>query len=131
MTKEFLFSTSGTTEYRVFCFQIVLPETQDEKKPYIILKEITPYQFGSISETVYMGENPSGNATRIVNFLKSYDKRVKDYQEQIDKAKRRKSNIESVLSTTSTLSGQIKALEDELYVINSRITINELEDIVY
>lgn len=131
LTKDFLFSASGVTEYCVFCFQIVLPETQDEKKPYIILKETVPYQFGSICETVYMGEKPSGNATRIANFLKNYDKRVKDYQEQIDKTKRRKSDIEAVLSNTSTLIHQIKSLEYELYVINSRITIDEPEDIVY
>lgn len=131
LTKEFLYGSGGETEYRVSYFQIVLPENQDEKKPYIILQETDTYQFRRVCETLYMGENSSGNAIRISNFLKNYDKRVKDVQEQIEKAKRRKSDIEAVLSTTSTLSGQIKALEDELYVINSRITIDEPEDIVY
>lgn len=131
LTKEFLYSSGGETEYRVSYFQIVLPETQDEKKPYIILQETDTYQFRRVCETLYRGENSSGNAIRISNFLKNYDKRVKDVQEQIEKAKRRKSDIEAVLSTTSTLSSQIKALEDELYVINSRITIDEPEDIVY
>ena len=44
---------------------------------------------------------------------------------------RRKSDIEDILSITSTLSSQIKALEDELYVINSRITIDDPEDVLY
>ena len=124
LTKDFLFSRHRETEHRVFCFQIELPEIQDEKKPYIFLRE-TEDVFAGVCERVFMGEKASGNATRVFNFLKSYDKRVIEMKEELKKAKQRKADIEMILSKTGSVSARIKALENELDVINARIGIDD------
>ena len=72
-----------------------------------------------------MGEKASGNATRVFNFLKSYDKRVIEMKEELKKAKQRKADIEMILSKTGSVSARIKALENELDVINARIGIDD------
>ena len=46
-------------------------------------------------------------------------------EEEIEKAKKRKADIEAILSETSSLSSKIQSLEDELIVLNARISIDE------
>ena len=56
-----------------------LPEKQDEKKPYILLK------YAEQKYLVPMGDTPAGNARRVINALKDFQKLADQDKEHLDK----------------------------------------------
>ena len=127
LTKEFLFTQKGETGFNVYCFQLELPENQDEKKPYILLRE-KDSGYKRVCETVYMGQTPTGNATRVFNYIKNYDKQVELLKDRITNAGKRKEDIETLLSQSSTLHNQIEVAEKELDAINVGIQMPAIPD---
>ena len=75
----------------VMDFTIVLPENQSDKKPYIYLQKDTN------KFLVYMGDSAVGNAKRVINYLKRFDKVYKELQENVTAMEKRKKDITEIL----------------------------------
>lgn len=72
-------------------FNLILPEEQDEKKPYIQLER------GNEKYDIMIGISNYGNARRIINFLKKFSKKTEKAYEAYCKAITRKEEIEEIL----------------------------------
>lgn len=70
-----------------------LPEKQDEKKPYILLK------YAEQKYLVPMGDTPAGNARRVINALKDFQKLADQDKEHLDKAASRKEELQSLVQS--------------------------------
>ena len=90
-----------------------LPEKQDEKKPYILLK------YAEQKYLVPMGDTPAGNARRVINTLK-------DFQRLTDKDKvvSRKEELQSLVrSPDHSYSDQLAACEKEVSRLREQIAV--------
>lgn len=81
----------------VMDFTIVLPENQSDKKPYIYLQKDTNRFL------VYMGDSAVGNAKRVINYLKRFDKVCIEFQENIATMEKRKKDITEILQNSSDI----------------------------
>ena len=68
LTDDFLTSGSALQMPMVLGMGMELPEKQDEKKPYILLK------YAEQKYPVSLGDTPAGNARRVINALKDFQK---------------------------------------------------------
>ncbi len=81
-----------TSEFSVLGFRILLPNEQDEKKPYILLERQHE------SYAVQMGESAKGNARRIINFLKNFNKTVESVLSNFRSAKERQKQYQQTIA---------------------------------
>ena len=79
LTDDFLTSGSALQMPMVLGMGMELPEKQDEKKPYILLK------YAEQKYLVPMGDTPAGNARRVINTLKDFQKLADLDKEHLDK----------------------------------------------
>lgn len=71
--------TASGNELRVFCFEISVPQPQNPKKPFLILKH------RGEDYRLEVGKSSKGNAQRVLNFItgfqKVYDATIKEHDE--------------------------------------------------
>lgn len=95
-----------------------LPERQDEKKPYILLK------YAEQKYLVPMGDTPAGNARRVINTLKDFQKLVDKDKEHLDKVVSRKEELQSLVrSPDHSYSDQLAACEKEVSRLREQIAV--------
>jgi hypothetical protein len=102
----------------VFGFEISLPEYQDNKNPYCILTS------GGISYHLKTGNSCSGNARRVINFFKKFDKTVEHEITRSENLKKRKADIESILHSKQDKYDTIK-LKKEINEIRAKLNIRQ------
>lgn len=79
LADDFLISGSALQMPMVLGMGMELPEKQDEKMPYILLK------YAEQKYLVPMGDTPAGNARRVINALKDFQKLADKDKEHLDK----------------------------------------------
>ena len=90
-----------------------LPEKQDEKKPYILLK------YAEQKYLVPMGDTPAGNARRVINALKDFQKLADQ-----DKVVSRKEELQNLVrSPDHSYSDQLAACEKEASRFREQIAV--------
>ena len=95
-----------------------LPERQDEKKPYILLK------YAEQKYLVPMGDTPAGNARRVINALKDFQKLADQDKEHLDKVVSRKEEFQSLVrSPDHSYSDQLAACEKEVSRLREQIAV--------
>ena len=86
-----------------------LPEKQDEKKPYILLK------YAKQKYPVPIGDTPAGNARRVINALKDFQKLADKDKDHLDKVVSRKEELQNLVrSPDHSYSDQLAACEKEV-----------------
>lgn len=102
----------------VLGFELSLPEHQDERKPYFVLyREEIHYH-------LEMGDSVSGNARRIINFFKKFDKTVEREEKRFEELKKRKADIESILHLKKDKYDTV-SLRNEINEIRSKLNISQ------
>ena len=95
-----------------------LPERQDEKKPYILLK------YAEQKYLVPMGDTPAGNARRVINALKDFQKLADQDKEHLDKVVSRKEELQSLVrSPDHSYSDQLAVCEKEARRLREQIAV--------
>ena len=101
-------------------FKIVLPEVVNEKKPYIFL-ECKKEQF-----LVEMGESTIGNAKRVINLLKRFNRVQTEVEEKLGNSRKRKDELEELLKTENTVYVEkLRLCEEEIEKIREKMDIFE------
>lgn len=90
LTDDFLTSGSALQMPMVLGMGMELPEKQDEKKPYILLK------YAEQKYLVPMGDTPAGNARRVINTLKDFQKLADLDKEHLDKVVSKKRSFRAL-----------------------------------
>lgn len=104
----------------VLGFQLALPEHQDVKKPYILLRYFDQRYL------VEMGNTPNGNARRVINALQGFQKICDKDKESLDKAVTRKAELEKLVSTPDdTYERKLAECEEDAEQLRSIIAIRE------
>ena len=113
LTDDFLTSGSALQMPMVLGMGMELPEKQDEKKPYILLK------YAEQKYLVPMGDTPAGNARRVINTLKDFQKLTDK-----DKVVSRKEELQSLVrSPDHSYSDQLAACEKEVSRLCEQIAV--------
>ena len=113
LTTAFLYGREINPNAGILCFEIKLPKKQDEKKPYIFLN--SNYQ----DYMVEMGDSPSGNATRVMNFINGFEEfREKIAQARLDAITRRAIIAEKLKKPD--LTNKNKLIEKQIELNNIR-----------
>jgi len=101
-------------------FKIVLPEVVNEKKPYIFL-ECKKEQF-----LVEMGESTIGNAKRVINLLKRFNRVQTEVEEKLGSSRKRKDELEELLKTENNVYVEkLRLCEEEIEKIREKMDIFE------
>lgn len=118
LTDDFLTSGSALQMPMVLGMGMELPERQDEKKPYILLK------YAEQKYLVPMGDTPAGNARRVINALKDFQKLADKDKEHLDKVVSRKEELQSLVrSPDHSYSDQLAACEKEARRLREQIAV--------
>lgn len=118
LTDDFLTSGSALQMPMVFGMGMELPEKQDEKKPYILLK------YAEQKYLVPMGDTPAGNARRVINTLKDFQRLADKDKEHLDKVVSRKEELQSLVrSPDHSYSDQFAACEKEVSRLREQIAV--------
>ena len=113
LTDDFLTSGSALQMPMVLGMGMELPERQDEKKPYILLK------YAEQKYLVPMGDTPAGNARRVINALKDFQKLADQ-----DKVVSRKEELQNLVrSPDHSYSDQLAACEKEVSRLREQIAV--------
>ena len=113
LTDDFLTYGSALQMPMVLGMGMELPEKQDEKKPYILLK------YAEQKYLVPMGDTPAGNARRVINALKDFQKLADQ-----DKVVSRKEELQSLVrSPDHSYSDQLAACEKEASWLREQIAV--------
>lgn len=102
----------------VFGFEISVPECQDNKKPYCVLTS------GGIAYHLETGNSCSGNARRVINFFKKFDKTVEREMKKSENLKKRKTDIKSVLHSKQNKYDTVK-LKNEINEIKAKLNLSQ------
>lgn len=95
-----------------------LPERQDEKKPYILLK------YAEQKYLVPMGDTPAGNARRVINALKEFQKFADQDKEHLDKVVSRKEELQNLVQSPGRLySDRLAVCEKEVSRLREQIAV--------
>lgn len=99
-----------------------LPEKQDEKKPYILLK------YAEQKHLVPMGDTPAGNARRVINALKDFqklaDQDADQDKEHLDKVVSRKEELQNLVQSPGHLySDRLAVCEKEVSWLREQIAV--------
>ena len=116
LNKEVIDGTVSTEKPLLFFgFSVNIPQKQDNEKPYVFLER------NGATYIVKMGKSASGNARRIINFLKDFDKVLdkitKHQQEILLKIK----NAEKIIKSKNPYADSISHLESEIKKLTSEI----------
>ena len=102
----------------IFGFSVILPTSQDVKKPYLYLEKDTNRY------VVLLGDSANGNAKRIVGKLKRFDKVVEEIIKEIEATKQTIHNNQQLLEQKSTsYQKEIAELSAEIEDIRSKIDV--------
>ena len=102
--------------FSILNFNVIFPEQQNDKKPYIYLEE------SSEKYMVLLGDSTKGNARRIINMLKNFDTTREKISNTIKDAKKRKNELEIALNQENlSYSQKLSELEKEVAEIKSLI----------
>ena len=113
LTDDFLTSGSALQMPMVLGMGMELPEKQDEKKPYILLK------YAEQKYLVPMGDTPAGNARRVINALKDFQKLADQ-----DKVVSRKEELQSLVRSPGHLySDRLSVCEKEVSRLREQIAV--------
>lgn len=113
LTDDFLTSGSALQMPMVLGMGMELPEKQDEKKPYILLK------YAEQKYLVPMGDTPAGNARRVINTLKDFQKLA-----DLDKVVSRKEELQSLVQSPGHLySDRLAVCEKEVSRLCKQIAV--------
>lgn len=120
LTDELLAGIGKTGELpMVLGFRLALPERQDEKDPYILLR------YYDQKYLVEMGDTPSGNARRVINTLKSFQKIADKDKESLDQTVARKAELEKLVNNPdNSYEQKIAECEAEAEQLRSMIAQN-------
>lgn len=95
-----------------------LPEKQDEKKPYILLK------YAEQRYPVPMGDTPAGNARRVINALKDFQKIADQDKEHLDNVVSRKEELQRLVQSPGHLySDRLAVCEKEVRRLREQIAV--------
>lgn len=103
----------------VFGFEISMSEYQGNEKPYCVLTS------GGIAYHLKTGDSCSGNARRVINFFKKFDKTVEYEITRTENLKKRKADIESILHSKQDKYDTIK-LKKEINEIRAKLNIRQM-----
>ena len=118
LTDDFLTSGSALQMPMVLGMGMELPEKQDEKKPYILLK------YAEQKYLVPMGDTPAGNARRVINALKDFQKLADKDKEHLDKVVSRKEELQSLVrSPDHSYYDRLAACEKETRRLREQIAV--------
>lgn len=118
LTDDFLISGNALQMPMVLGMGMELPERQDEKKPYILLK------YAEQKYLVPMGDTPAGNARRVINALKEFQKFADQDKEHMDKVVSRKEELQNLVrSPDHSYSDQLAACEKEASRLREQIAV--------
>lgn len=110
-----------SSDTEILGFMIVLPECQNEKKPYIYLERLGE----RYSLEVSMSER--GNARRIINALKGFDKRVNEALKLYEMKKAQLGDISKQLEfEDKTYEEKLKFCEERILEIKNIIDLNRV-----
>lgn len=113
LTDDFLTSGSALQMPMVLGMGMEFPEKQDEKKPYILLK------YAEQKYLVPMGDTPAGNARRVINTLKDFQKLA-----DLDKVVSRKEELQSLVQSPGHLySDRLAVCEKEVSRLCKQIAV--------
>ena len=106
LTLESIINRELPENLTTFCFRVMLPEMQNEKKTYILLcDEGEKYM-------VEMGNSAKGNARRVLNFITSFDKTREKINKSIVETMRRQQTLKHAIDFPDE-TNQIKLRERE------------------
>ena len=119
-TEDIIFKKKSLpSDYSVMDFRIEFPECQDEKKPYLYLEK------SEEKYPVMLGRSPAGNASRIINVLKGFDKISNADAGNYKNALKRREDIEKLLSLEeSEYQRKLSELEREAAEIKQIIEMS-------
>lgn len=118
LTDDFLTSGSALQMPMVLGMGMELPEKQDEKKPYILLK------YAEQKYLVPMGDTPTGNARRVINALKDFQKLADQDKEHLDKVVSRKEELQNLVQSPGHLySDRLAVCEKEVSRLREQIAV--------
>ena len=118
LTDDFLTSGSALQMPMVLGMGMELPEKQDEKKPYILLK------YAEQKYLVPMGDTPTGNARRVINALKDFQKLADQDKEHLDKVVSRKEELQNLVRSPGHLySDRLAVCEKEISRLREQIAV--------
>ena len=118
LTDDFLTSGSALQMPMVLGMGMELPEKQDEKKPYILLK------YAEQKYLVPMGDTPAGNARRVINALKDFQKLADQDKEHLDKVVSRKEELQNLVQSPGHLySDRLAVCEREVSRLREQIAV--------
>ena len=101
--------TAPDNEINVLGFAVRLPDTQKEKKPYVLLERLGERY------PVPMGETAPGNARRIINRLKKFDALADELSKAKHENEARQKEIQAHLAETSNpYEAQMRQCEAEI-----------------
>ncbi len=116
LTPDYILGREDAWEQRVLCFTLALPQTQSEKKPFIILRNAAE------EYTVEMGESAAGNARRVMNFINGFKKCVEKTEKEKTELYARLAGIRRILEhPDGTNRRLLRAEEAELAKLKERI----------
>ncbi len=119
-TKDVIFGNTGLhSPCMVLGFSVRLPEHQDMEKPYIFLLR------GKGSYTLQMGESANGNARRILNFLRDFEKNTEKLRDTSHKLNERREQLELELKKTEPYSEKIAECERQIAELRRKISVEE------
>lgn len=121
LTEKVIMGISPIDSQVLVCgFIINIPNCQDTKKPFISLSR------GGCNYLIEVSSKPSGNARRIINFLKSFQKQVEVENEVFQKQLKRQQEIDKILSTKdNTYQHQLDLCLSELQEIKTLMNISQ------
>ena len=119
ITHAFLFG-NRKINFPFLDFQVYSPEMQNKEKPFVLISRLeTEY-------SIPMGNSPAGNARRIVNFLKKFDRLKEKYEQRLIQIKAEIETNEAALLEKNPYAGQIALLNGEVNRLKAKITEKEI-----
>lgn len=99
-------------------FKVTIPETQNIKKPFVFIERLGAQYLISV------GEKSNGNARRIINFLKKFDKVPNQILEQKNNLLRKEKRYKKEIKMENPYKKDIKKLKSEITRLESEIKIH-------
>ena len=85
-------------------FVIVIPDFKENEKMFLYLEQ------KQVQYKVEMGDSPNGNARRIINVLKNFDKVVEEDLKEMMRISERRKELQSIITATKKESVYVKQL---------------------
>ena len=91
------------------------PDVQSETKPYFVVSK------NGASYMIESGKSASGNAQRVVNLLKGFDKYLKDLHEKLEAKRMRIEQMKEKVQEENPYIKQVKEMEREIEELKREI----------